>query len=84
MSSPYGVTIEFYLDGTEDLIFHELEGLEDVPKEGSTLYLNDVEYKVESSTLYLYDSEVVNSNSGENQWSMGKVLYKIYLSVPVV
>jgi len=79
MASPYSVCLQFYLEGSETALFHELEGTEYTIQEDDEIYLNDVGYKVESRVLYLYDNEYENPTSG-TQWAMDKELYKVYLS----
>jgi len=81
MASPYGVTIEFTLEGTGEEVFHPIEGVESAPREGETIYFNDVGYKVESSTLYLYDNDVLNPTSGVTDWFLSTIKYKVVLSV---
>lgn len=80
MGSPYGVTLYFYADGTEDEVFHVLAGLEDIPREDDVIYLNDVGYKVETVKLYIYDKEFTNPETGVTAWSVSKVIYKVWVS----
>ncbi len=79
MSSPYKVRLQFYLEGPETALFHELEGIEYHIEEDDVIYLNDVGYKVETKVLYLYDNEYENPTSG-TQWAMKEEFYKVYLS----
>lgn len=80
MGSPYSVRLQFYLDGSETALFHELAGTEYNIADDDVIYLNDVGYKVESKVLYLYDNEYENPTSG-TQWAMTEEFYKVYLSV---
>jgi len=80
MASPYEVRLQFYLEGSETALFHELAGTEYCIQVDDEIYLNDVGYKVESKVLYLYDNEYENPTSGP-QWAMDEEFYKVYLSV---
>lgn len=80
MGTPYSTRIKFFIEGTEDLLFHELEGLQDIPKVDNVIFFNDVEYKVESVKLYLYDTDFTNPQTSEEVWSITQVLYKVYVS----
>ena len=80
MASPYQVRLQFYLEDTEDELFHELDGTEYVIRIDDVIYLNDVGYKVEEVKLYLYDNQYVNPETGGNEWAMFEEYYKVYLS----
>ncbi len=67
-------------EGTEDLLFREIGGLESIPRMDDVLYLNDVGYKVESVKLYIYDTDFTNPQTSEEVWSISQVLYKVYVS----
>lgn len=79
MSSPYQVTYQFYLDGTEEVLFHEMDGVEYGLREDDIVYFNGVGYKVESVILYLSDQ--TQTSGGRDVWSMVEELYKVYLSL---
>ena len=81
MASPYKSRLQFYLEGTEDELFHELAGTDYTIKEDDVVYLNDVGYKVESKVLYLSDIPYTNPISSGNEWAMDEEVYKIYLSL---
>jgi len=80
VGSQYSTRIKFIIDGTEDSIFRELEGLEVIPRMDDVIYLNDVGYKVESVKLYLYDTDFTNPQTSERVWSILQELYKVYVS----
>lgn len=82
MPSPYQTILQILREGTEDAEFHELEGVNRIPMEGETIYLNDVAWKVESVTLHLYDNTYTNPTTGGSEWGMLKEMYKVHVSVP--
>jgi len=83
MASPYKCRVNFFLDDTGEELFHELDGTEFRIREGDTIFLNDVEYKVEKSTLYLYDNNYTNPISGIDEWAMKEEYCKIEVSLVV-
>ena len=81
MASPYQVRLQFLLEGTEDSLFHELEGTEYSIHEDDVIHINGDTYKVERKELYLYDNQYVNPETQNQEWAMYEELYKVYLSV---
>lgn len=79
MSSPYQVTYQFYLHGTENELFHEMDGVEYGLRMDDVVYFNGVGYKVENVVLYLSDQ--IQTSAGRDVWSMIEELYKVYLSI---
>lgn len=80
MTSPYRARVQFFLEETEEELFHELRGVEYVIRINDIIYLNDVGYKVESITIYLYDNNYTNPISGVDEWAMKEEFYKVTLS----
>ena len=81
MGSPYGIYVEWTLEDSGEKVAHDMEGPDFVPREGAHVYFNDVGYKVESNTLYVYDKTTINPITQEEAWSIVKVLYRVKLSL---
>ena len=79
MSSPYEVRLQFYLEGADSALFHDLEGVEFPLRKNDIVYLNDVGYKVKRVDLHLYDNQYTNPFSNVSEWAMREELYKVYV-----
>ena len=75
MNSPYGVTIRFILQngGEGDQISPDIQGLDRVPQEDDTIYINNGGYKVESSILHITTKIEIG------QFSVREVMYLVYV-----
>ena len=75
------MSFELVLEGTGGALFHSIDNLLRHPAVGETVFLYDVEYKVEKVETYLEDVEEVNPHSGQVAvWSLTRQDYKVYLS----
>ena len=73
--------IQFIDEVSGDDLFALCPKLLRIPVESETIFLSNVEYKVEKVETYLDDEGETNPVSGqESVWALSQETYKVYLS----
>ena len=57
------MSVQFYLEETEDELFSLIERLDRIPEVGDIVHLYAVSYKVEAINTLLEDDDVVNKEA---------------------